>query len=794
MAMKITFEAQMRGAEEVSRYLSQWEQKLNSTGAAGDKMSKFISDGLGTVTASLNQILKTQGGLDALTKGFGDIGESLRKSLGSTQTILVDNLTGTLRKLKDEIVSASKAAEDATRNLDTAKATGDANLIADASARQAEATVRASTLVNRYADAQAQLPGAPPPGDGSGSGGGGGFSPLNNPLVKSLSAIPAFLTGVEKLTQQIAYHYVESPINAQVLERERVVSGAEAAIKGDITRTALDALKIGFTEDYRQNKMTPENIALLAHKESRRAASVIGAEMIGVGLAGAGVGAVLGGGVGGLPGLTMAGIGAGLFWMGGGAKTDEERIQENYAKANTLDWKKYGFAYKAAGEYEMRLGQNLDGYQRAFGRKTTNRTFEDLQDTFGMTIEELGAGSKHMLAQGKMPTAADAQYMIMQHGLGVSDAWMGQGAMNRPGTSGSRGFYEATKTLLGTAGLGGAEGFTARDPFSQIMAEKSSQYYVSSAEQQQAIMAPLAATVGAISTAGAGQVNPVEAVRAGASMSKMFEDSMRNPMTIEGTNADLWLSKMGIGDPLAQKAFKDANLQNPDTMKALLAAQKSIQTGKPVNINQITDKELAAGNISYASQMKVALDQKKEILSSPWTKTLDPGVRAFLMTKETGGDNFAAGVALHTGFSQLDMAGTLNAGNLTSGPRNIRESQRIDPRTGQRDTSDAALSDYMANKQAVNQDATTARVHDSMEKMLNEVGKSVAETIAAGFLGIGQQLKNEAGKVGMNVDRSPSPINNDTATANNAPPPGSFGGLSESTGGVVSSHPGRRYP
>ena len=812
MAMKITFEAQMRGAEEVSRYLSQWEQKLNSTGAAGEKMAKYINDGLKSMSTSLSQISQAQGGFTSLIKGFDDVGSAIQKNLGTAQKIILEGMSSGIQKLKGELKQLVSDVQTATNQLDLARKSGNAAEEADSKSKIVENSLKADALkqeikrreYERFMHTKIPVLGITPAAAESMVAG----------IGKTAFVGAAALQGIENVAQLTANITDESAIRAQVIQRERVLQYAEAAKQGNIGRALLDATHKGYLQDYKNGKVTAETAYSSIKKYGGWGMGAIGSASLYGGLGIMGVGALemglgaageyvsLGaltpfagplmaaGGATFAKGAALTALGGGLRLAGADYKSLDEREQFQQSQLANLDEQKFGFVYNTGGKFEARLGQYLNDYQRAFGRQRANDSFRSLHDTTDMTIEEMGLAARPLMAQGKLPTAADAQYLLMQPGLGISGAWAASGAVNRPGTTGTRGFYESTKTLVGMAGLGGEEGFTARDPFSQVMADRSSQYFISSAEQQQSMMAPLAAAIGRISAAGGGQVNPIEAVKVGASMSKMFEDSMKNPMTIEGMQSDLWLSKMGIVNPLAQKAFKDMNLQNPDTMKALLATQRSNQTGKPVGIDQITDQEVAAATASYATQMKGAEAQRKSILGGPWMKNLDPGVQAMLFTKMTGGDNFTAGSALRTGISPFDMPDMMTAGNLAPGPRTVRESQRIDPRTGRRDTSDAAYSEFMANKQAVTQEDAEARTHDAAEKVAKEVGTSVINAIASGFSTIAKQLEDEAGKAGVTMTPQSRPANNASAAAANGPPPGSFPGLGETgAGGTFSLTP-----
>ena len=92
MALKLTFETEMKGAKEVEKYLSDWTKRLNESGDAGEKMSKHINDGLKSISESLDTLTKSGGGVSSITDlGVGTPQFNLDTALSAANGTLWNN-------------------------------------------------------------------------------------------------------------------------------------------------------------------------------------------------------------------------------------------------------------------------------------------------------------------------------------------------------------------------------------------------------------------------------------------------------------------------------------------------------------------------------------------------------------------------------------------------------------------------------------------------------------------------------------------------------------------------------
>jgi hypothetical protein len=307
------------------------------------------------------------------------------------------------------------------------------------------------------------------------------------------------------------------------------------------------------------------------------------------------------------------------------------------------------------GGFEIKRGEIFDSYQRAFGRDRANRAFTPMIGSTQMSMEELAAGSRELAAQGKLPSERDKEYLLSRGGLGLSDAMMAQGARTR--TGGTKEFYRTAKDIIGEAGLGNVEAYSARGAFTDAAANAAAPYMFNTPQDMQASLAMMTSMVGQFQAAAARgtKISPIESVNAGVSMAKIAEEALKNPMNIEGMQTDLWLSSIGVTDPRTQQLVKSKGLQNMEAMRTALVysrASKLRPGERDVNREDVSDADVIAAQNQLGRFMAPAIKLHEDYITP--AGRVDARTRAESQTFSLTGDIAASEAARLAGISPLD--------------------------------------------------------------------------------------------------------------------------------------------
>ena len=95
--MRLTFDFQMDGAEQVSRTLRNMAKELND-------MPKGAREGLENLNSNINNILKSLENITSATGGVSEFDKSLQKAFGAAQARLVSNLRNEIEGLEKQIL------------------------------------------------------------------------------------------------------------------------------------------------------------------------------------------------------------------------------------------------------------------------------------------------------------------------------------------------------------------------------------------------------------------------------------------------------------------------------------------------------------------------------------------------------------------------------------------------------------------------------------------------------------------------------------------------------------------
>ena len=750
--MKISFEAQMRGAEDVGRILKDWEQRLNATGVAGDKMTQHLSEGLKAISGGLSQLSQVQGGMGGfgeVTRGLGELGKSLEKNLGLTQKLMVDSLAKGIEALAQKIKDAGAAAENAAKRLETAKTTGDKQGEAIAGAELAQASMEAAAAAKEKRTQEwNKFMHSPLPG----------FNRLTpTALGTGVKLVGTGLAGAVQLAEAVregvnvyAAATVESPLKALMTQRERTVQYAEAAKQGDITRPMLDQANIGYLNDYLASRNTAEtakskmNVGWGFAKSIGHVAADIGGDVL---MAGGLLTAATTGwtGIGAGVGIGMMGGGYALKRFGGGEyKGLEELSEAEKTRLAAMDEQLNGFVARSAGKFELTRANALEGYQRSFGRKRANDAYTPFVEKWAWPLEMRAQGGQALGQMGKLPTENDLDYLLSQKSLGVSGEYQLQGARySTRNAQGTQGWQGATREMILSSGMGGADAYGAREEWSKQISELLAPYFAKSAPDVKDIGAFfLAANAQAMST---GKVAPAEATKGAAEMGKGAQESLRNPMSAFGIQTDMWLMSRGIVDPRAQALFKTEGMQREETMKDVIARAKY-----GGDTSKVTPEELAAWQKSYGQSLQAPLNQIRDIMG---TKGLSPAAAAKQTEFNRTGSLERANFAEQIEMSGLDLiqATTPDSRQALTDKANANRAKRG---LGALSTDKLyeGLDIDQANKTVTAQAVNDQRkINEGIEQQkglqisqdLDKLGNNVINAILSGFTTIAAQLEKE---------------------------------------------------
>lgn len=532
---KITFETQMKGADVITRELEKLSKGLTDLGAAGAKVETQIDKTFKTLTDSISQVQKGQGGLTALIRSFTEVGHAINYNLGNAQVGLVRRLKSEISEAQKELKIFQSQAQDSSLS-ETDRS--DAAIRADALQRQIQ-KMRLSAFMS----------------DPIGMPFGGRFGAITPGGLIGAAGVAfggymAAAQGARYLNQLT----VTDPIAARIAVREWQYGAGQQAMQGDITAAALERFGIGPEQDIIQG---------------RRGFWGFAADKLSVGFSRRGLMGLLSGG---------------SFTEAGKAQYDLAQ-QEMLMERREIARQEYEQLFNPATQIIKQRSQAVDLFERGFGLDASTNLMNQL--AAGGISTQMAAPMVNLMARFGLSTAVPS-FVSAYRRVGVGQIGMEQMTREAFLGGGTDQASQAAKmqlqTMLHQAGLGGVGNVAAREMLTDIVGQEAGRLG-RAGRMEDVGRAYGAMTQNIMDQTG---VPAIDAVRTAATVADSIKQLQESPTNLLGMMQRSVLSSLGINDPRAWAYFSKMGFQNQAT-KDQIIKQMELSKGRPLTAQERKD-------------------------------------------------------------------------------------------------------------------------------------------------------------------------------------------------------------
>jgi hypothetical protein len=457
---KLTFEAQMKGFEQLNDMFKKIEESLYDVSHAGNKGFDEMNSKVKALHDTLGNLTKSQDSIGRILKEYTNVGDDTIGIVRDMNKGIVSAMKEGTAALKNEISNIRSMIRDEQNNLATLKANSKLFTEEERQQMHGEISKRITTLQGMQVTAATSVADAERQQAYKASfvGKMGDYlgTKVNLPfgaqmtrgaLIGGAAALPGAVLGISSyaVTEQM------NPQRTFMAQRDLAMQTAGRAMEGDPTLYMMQQMGLGAANATEQSMAFKAKTSMQFLMQNPLGGAVMG------GLAGFKLGGPWG---------ALAGAAAGAFAAPN--KTYDTVLAEAKMQLREEDQRMGETVFKTASEGYRSESRNLDLAQRSMGREEAQRLTR-IGYRAGLLSEETADEINAIAGLGASPYMS-ANYLKLRRRYGVSGAMMDRLNQTTALSGNSEVARQDILQMYANAGMYGSESYGSRMELSNFMA------------------------------------------------------------------------------------------------------------------------------------------------------------------------------------------------------------------------------------------------------------------------------------------------------------------------------------